>query len=59
MQRGEPVIIDVGQGMTTEHFNAKEFLVRDIKNINHFFRSYDVKIVENEVLLKQIMGVKK
>jgi RIO kinase 1 len=53
------VIIDVGQGMTTEHFNAKEFLVRDIKNINHFFRSYDVKIVENEVLLKQIMGVKK
>jgi len=59
MQRGEPVIIDVGQGMTTDHYNSKEFLVRDIKNINHFFRSYDVKIIENEVLLKQIMGVKK
>ncbi|MDD1747160.1 MAG: serine protein kinase RIO [Methanomassiliicoccales archaeon] len=59
MQRGEPVIIDVGQGMTVDHFNSKEFLVRDIKNINHFFRSYDVKTIENDVLLKQIMGVKK
>jgi RIO kinase 1 len=59
MQDSEPVIIDVGQGMMTDHMNAKEFLLRDVGNINRYFRSWDVKVVEAEVLMKQIMGVKK
>ncbi len=59
MQGGEPVIIDVGQGMMIDHPNAKEFLLRDIVNINRFFRAYDVKVIEKEAMMKQIMGVKK
>lgn len=59
MQDGEPVFIDVGQGFMLDHMNAKEFLLRDIVNINRYFRSWDVKIVETSELMKQIMGVKK
>ncbi|MEM0448880.1 MAG: serine protein kinase RIO [Methanomassiliicoccales archaeon] len=58
MHEGEPVIIDVGQGMTLEHPNAKEFLLRDIENINRFFRSLDVKVIETNQLMKDITGVK-
>jgi RIO kinase 1 len=58
MQYGEPVIIDVGQGLMLEHPNAKEFLLRDVENINRFFRSYDVKVLGSGELARQIMGVK-
>jgi RIO kinase 1 len=59
MNEGEPVIIDVGQGMMLDHLNAKEFLQRDVHNINRYFRSLDVKVVETEELMRQIVGVKK
>jgi RIO kinase 1 len=59
MHEGQPVIIDLGQGMVIEHMNSKEFLIRDIENINRYFRSLDVKVVEPAELMKQIVGVKK
>lgn len=59
MHEGQPVIIDLGQGMVIEHMNSKEFLKRDIENINRYFRSLDVKVVEPVELMKQIVGVKK
>jgi len=59
MQYGEPVIIDVGQGLMADHPNAKEFLLRDVENINRFFRAYDIKVLESGALARQIMGVKK
>jgi RIO kinase 1 len=42
---GYPVFIDFGQAVTTEHPEAKEFLERDIDNINHYFRSLNVRTV--------------
>lgn len=54
-----PWIIDCGQSLTADHPNAEEFLKRDIKNINRYFRSLDVKIKSDEEILKTIKGVKK
>ncbi len=46
----EPVIIDMGQSVTTEHFNADTFLKRDIYNILRFFKKLDIKINEDEII---------
>jgi RIO kinase 1 len=59
LHEGSPYIIDWGQAMTTEHPNHLEFLRRDVVNINRFFRSWDVKVLEEEAMLKKIIGVKK
>ncbi len=36
----EPVIIDMGQSVTIEHFNAEAYLMRDISNIAKFFGKF-------------------
>jgi RIO kinase 1 len=54
-----PVIIDCGQGMTLDHPNAMEFLRRDITNINRYFRSLDVDVLDDKTTLKQITKGKK
>jgi RIO kinase 1 len=36
--KGEPVIIDMGQSVTLDHPMARRFLERDIANIAHYFR---------------------
>ena len=41
---GEPVIIDVSQGVLTDHPNAKEFLIRDIKNLLRYFSTYNINL---------------
>lgn len=33
-----PVVIDVGQTMTADFFNARELLERDVENVNAYFR---------------------
>ena len=40
-------IIDFSQGVTEKHPLALQFLERDVKNINDFFRKKNVKIDEN------------
>ena len=54
----KPWIIDCGQSLTADHPNAIEFLQRDIKNINRYFRSLDVKIKSEEEILRSVTGVK-
>ena len=56
---GEPYIIDCGQAMLTDHPNAVEFLKRDIKNINRYFRSLDVKVWNDQTVLRYIQGVQR
>lgn len=36
--RGEPVIIDMGQSVTLDHPMARKFLERDITNVAHYFK---------------------
>ena len=55
MLNQEPVIIDVGQGVLTQHPNAEEWLERDVFNMVKYFRRHKVSV--NSVdLLKEIRG---
>ncbi len=51
-----PVIIDMGQSVTTDHFNAETFLIRDVNNIARFFNKLNVRINEEKMmkLIKEI-----
>ncbi len=52
--RKNPVIIDCGQAFVTEHPNAKDFLKKDIENINRYFRALEVEVGDPQELLGQI-----
>jgi len=58
MHDGMPYIIDCGQAMLTDHPNAIEFLKRDVKNINRYFRNLDIKVWSDETVLKYVQGVR-
>jgi len=47
-----PVFIDMGQSVTLEHPNAREFLYRDIQNILRFFSRYGITDKPEELLSK-------
>lgn len=53
----EPVFIDLSQATTFENPNAKEYLIRDIKNVCAFFRKFGLD-VDEEAVTKQITGKK-
>ncbi|HUV25285.1 MAG TPA: serine protein kinase RIO [Methanomassiliicoccales archaeon] len=53
---GEPVIIDCGQALLTEHPNAIDFLKRDVENLNRYFRRLGVNVMESESMIKMIVG---
>ncbi|WP_338102289.1 serine protein kinase RIO [Methanolapillus millepedarum] len=43
VEKMEAVIIDVGQAVTLDHPNVREFMARDIENILRFFKKYGIK----------------
>jgi len=42
-ENAEAIIIDVGQAVTLNHPNARDFLLRDIENIKRFFKKYGIE----------------
>lgn len=56
MQDGQPIMIDVGQAMTADHFNAKELLERDIRNINRFFRNRGADVIDDATILDETLN---
>ncbi|HOL07685.1 MAG TPA: RIO1 family regulatory kinase/ATPase, partial [Methanomassiliicoccaceae archaeon] len=52
--RHKAFIIDVGQAVLVDHVNSKDFLYRDIDNINRFFRSRGVDVKDRENIFKEI-----
>ena len=58
MQDGQPILIDVGQAMTSDHFNAKEFLERDIRNINRFFRGRGADVIDDATIMEETLNGK-
>jgi RIO kinase 1 len=48
--------IDCSQAVTTRHPNALDLLARDVKNINRFFASKGVEVIENNMLIQKITG---
>ena len=55
MFKDRPILIDCGQALTADHFNAKEFLMRDISNVNRFFRSRDVDTIDDDEILQRCL----
>jgi RIO kinase 1 len=49
MFRQKPYIIDIGQGVLLDHPSSSEFLKRDIHNIVHYFKKYDIEGNEQEL----------
>jgi len=50
------VIIDVSQAVDINHPNAKEFLKRDVENINRFFRKEaGIEVEDDEVVFKRVL----
>ena len=49
-------MIDVGQAMTKDHYNAKELLERDIHNINSFFRKRDADVMTDAEVLEETLS---
>ncbi|AKB79818.1 Serine/threonine-protein kinase RIO1 [Methanosarcina horonobensis HB-1 = JCM 15518] len=47
-----PIFIDMGQSVTLEHPNAREFLYRDVLNILRFFGRYGITDKPEELLSK-------
>jgi len=47
-----PVFIDMGQSVTLEHPNAREFLYRDVQNILRFFSRYGITDKPEDLLSK-------
>ncbi len=58
VQDGQPIMIDVGQAMTADHYNSKELLERDIRNINSFFRKRDADIIDDKVIFEEAVNGK-
>ncbi len=50
MNNMEPVIIDMGQSVTTEHYHADMYLQRDVANIARFFKKLDIPANEEEMI---------
>jgi RIO kinase 1 len=52
------ILFDFGSSIDIKHPKSKEFLTRDIVNINNFFAKHGVKILPNELAIKRVMGEK-
>jgi RIO kinase 1 len=56
MWDGQPIMIDCGQAITADHFNANEFLRRDIVNINRFFKNRGADIIDTEIIMQETLS---
>ncbi|MDR3205955.1 MAG: serine protein kinase RIO [Candidatus Methanoplasma sp.] len=55
---GEPILIDCGQAMTNDYFNAKDLLERDIKNVNRFFKNRGAETIDMETIMEETINGK-
>lgn len=51
----KPYIIDFSQAVPLRHQLAKEFLKRDLKNVNSYFKKLGVKVKDIEKMLNQLL----
>lgn len=49
MHKNKPYLIDLGQGVLTEHPNALDFLKRDIHNVVSYFKKFDIRTDEDKI----------
>jgi RIO kinase 1 len=53
---GKIVLFDFGSAVETQHPNAKQFLVRDIVNINRFFEKKGIDVLDVNSVMKKVCG---
>lgn len=53
----KPYIIDFSQAVPLKHPLAKEFLIRDIKNINSYFEKLGAKVKSSEEIIDDLLKV--
>ena len=53
---GEPVIFDISQAVPTNHPLAEELLLRDMRNLNSYFDSLSVEVVEINEAYRWVTG---
>lgn len=53
----QPIIIDVGQAITYDHFNSMDLLRRDVYNINRFFSGIDANTLDDNTIIKRTLGI--
>jgi len=51
---GEPVIFDISQAVSLEHPNATQYLIRDLENLNRYFRRLGVDVTPVDKLFRRI-----
>ncbi|MBP6021446.1 MAG: serine protein kinase RIO [Candidatus Methanomethylophilaceae archaeon] len=56
VQDDQPILIDCGQAMTSDFFNAKELLKRDIHNVNRFFRNKGADVIDDETIFEETVN---
>ena len=56
MWEGDPIMIDCGQAMAKEFFNSKDLLMRDVTNINRFFKSRGADIIDIEKIIDETVN---
>jgi len=54
--RGRPFLIDVSQAVPLEHPNSTTFLMRDLKNLNRYFKKLGVNVLPVEELYRKVTG---
>ncbi|NVM30463.1 MAG: serine protein kinase RIO [Candidatus Helarchaeota archaeon] len=52
----EPVIIDISQGVVLDHPNAREFLIRDLKNLLYYFSSFEIELPSLDQAYEYVTG---
>lgn len=50
MDTMEPVIIDMGQSVTTDHYHSETYLQRDVVNIARFFGKLNIQVNTDEMI---------
>ena len=53
---GKIVLFDFGSAVESQHPNAKQFLVRDIVNINRFFEKKGIEVLDIDSAIERVCG---
>ena len=50
------ILFDFGSAIDIQHPNSKQFLVRDVMNINRFFEKRGIDVLNNTQVVERIRG---
>jgi RIO kinase 1 len=54
--KGKIMLFDFGSAVDIRHPNSKQFLVRDVQNVNRFFTKQGIDVLETSRLVEKIRG---